>query len=74
MPYKSVFDYIPKCIQLRLPLGSGIGIPTDRDQQSWVFRNDPKNTLPLTGNSEKYFLKSETLKNTLPRHDSFEKS
>ena len=25
----------------------GLGIPIDRDQRSWVFPNNPKNTLPL---------------------------
>ena len=32
---------------LKLFPGGGLGIPTDRDQQSWVFLNNPKNTLPL---------------------------
>ena len=27
--------------------GGGLGIPTDRNQRSCVFLNDPKNTLPL---------------------------
>ena len=44
---------------------SGLGIPTDRDQQSLVFPNNPKSTLPLKENPKKYFLKSKTLKNTL---------
>ena len=42
--------------------GGGLGIPTDRDQRSWVFLNNPKNTLPLKENPKYYFPKSETLK------------
>ena len=34
----------------------------------------PKNTLPLKENSKKYFLKSETLKNTLLKHNSLSES
>ena len=45
--------------------GGGLDKPTDRDQRSWVFLNDPKNTLPLTENPKEYFSKSKTLKNTL---------
>ena len=33
--------------------GDGLGTHTDRDQRSWVFLNDPKNTLPLTENKKK---------------------
>ena len=33
-----------------LALRGGVGIPTDRDQRSWVFLNNPKNTLPLKEN------------------------
>ena len=47
------------------PRGGGLGIPTDRDQQSWVFLSNPKNTLALKENPKKYFPKRETLKNTL---------
>ena len=35
--------------------GGGLGIPTDRNQRSWVFLNSPKNTLPLKENPKKYF-------------------
>ena len=45
--------------------GGGLNKPTYRDQQSWVFLNDPKNTLPLTENLKKYFPKSKALKDTL---------
>ena len=58
------FDSIP---------GGGLGIPTDRDQRSWVFLSNPKNTLALKENPKKYFPKSETLKNILLRHNSFSK-
>ena len=27
--------------------GGRLGIPKDRDQQSWIVLNDPKNALPL---------------------------
>ena len=53
--------------------GSGLDKPTDRDQQSWVFLNDPKNTLPLTAKPKEYFPKSKALK--IPsKHYSFHKS
>ena len=48
---------------------SGLGIPTDRDQRSWVFLKDPKNTLSLTEDPKIYLLKSQTLKITVLRHD-----
>ena len=54
--------------------GGELGIPTDMDQRSWVFLNNPKNTLPLKENPKKYFPKSETLKNTLLKHNSFSES
>ena len=54
--------------------GGGLGKPTDRDQRSSVFLNDPKKYFPLTENPQKYFPKSKTLKNTLLRNDSFSKS
>ena len=31
----------------------GLDKPTDRNQWSWVFLKDPKNTLPLTENPKK---------------------
>ena len=37
--------------------GGGLGITTDRDQRSWVFLNNPKNTLPLKENPKKAFRK-----------------
>ena len=40
-------------------------IPTDRDQQKWVFANDPKIILPLTENPQKYFMESKILKELL---------
>ena len=49
--------------------GGGLGIPTDRDKRNWVLLKDPKNTLSLTEDPTKYLLKSQTLKNTLLRHD-----
>ena len=59
--------------QRTLP-GAEFDIPTDRDQRSWVFLDNPKNTLPLTENPNKCSLGSKTLKNTLSRHDSLSKS
>ena len=54
--------------------GGDHGIPIDRDQRSWVFLKNPKNTLPLKENPKKYFPKSETLKNALLKHNSFSES
>ena len=54
--------------------GGELGIPTDRDQRSWVFLRNPKNTLALKENPKKYFPKSETLKNTANKHNSFSES
>ena len=42
--------------------GSGLDNPTDRDQRSWVFLNNPKNTLPLTENPPKILSEQQTLK------------
>ena len=45
---------------LKLPSkspGGGLDKPTDRDQRSWVFLNDPKNILPLTENPQKILSK-----------------
>ena len=53
--------------------GDGLDKPTDSDRRSWVFLNDPKNTLPLTENLKKYFPKSKTLKNTLKNTIHFAK-
>ena len=53
--------------------GGGLDKLTDRDQRSWVFLNDPKNTLPQTENPNKYFPKSKTLKNTLKNTINFSK-
>ena len=44
--------------------GGGLAIPTDRDQRSSIFFNDPKNISLPKENPKKYFPKSETL--TLP--------
>ena len=40
------------CIHEDAP-GVGFDILTDMDQRSWVFLNDPKNTLPLTKKTKK---------------------
>ena len=47
--------------------GGGLDKPTDRDQRSWVFLNDPKNTLPLTDreNPKKYFPEKQNTNKTL---------
>ena len=43
--------------------GGGLDKSTDRDQQSWVFLNDPKNTLPLKQKTQKNtFRKTKPLK------------
>ena len=48
----------------------GLDKPTDRDQQSWIFLNDQKHTLPLTENPKKILSKKQNpkkiaLKNTI---------
>ena len=40
--------------------GGGLNKTTDRDQWSWLFLNDPQNTLSLTEKPKKHFLKSKT--------------
>ena len=73
-PYHTLIGHFRALNQIPRAQGGGPGILTDGDQRSWVFLNDPKNTVSLTENPQKYLLKSETLKNTLLRHDSFGKS
>ena len=40
-------------------LGSGLGIPTDRDQRSWVFLNNPKKYFSTDRKPKKYFQKTK---------------
>ena len=54
--------------------GGGLEKPTDRDQRSWVFLNDPKkNTLPLTENPQKNTFRKAKPKNTLKNTIHFAK-
>ena len=54
--------------------GSGLDKHSDRNHQSWVFLNYPKNTLSLTECPKNYSSESEAPKNTLQKHDSLDKS
>ena len=60
--------YLDYLLLSRLPPGGGLGVPTDRDQRSWIILNNPKSTLPLKENPKNTFRK---LKNTLLKHHSF---
>ena len=70
---RSVSSFIRK-LNAANPPGGGLEKPTDRDQRSWVFLNDPKKYFATNRKPKKYFPKSKTIKKYLQKHYSFRKS
>ena len=85
--HRNTYNFIPnswnrrpwkcaKMVALKAPKypGGGLDKPTDRDQRSWVFLNDPKKYFATNRKPKKNtFRKAETLK--IPsKHYSFRKS
>ena len=72
--------YYPGSELLQKKLGEGLSQGVDlaflqtRISLVGYFWTTPKNTLPLKENPKKYFMKSETLKNTLLKHNSLSES